>query len=140
MYYPQMSLDGWSAGWNIATRGPTLPNLPPSSSTKMGVLDCGSTGIVGPKADVDAFYAALGTPFVDLKDGSYAFSCPSSLRLNASFVFGDGADERSFALRDSDLAIVRGTGPEFADEGEYEAMRGLEGEWCFGAISSWAST
>lgn len=106
----------------------------------MGVLDCGSTGIVGPKADVDAFYAALGTPFVDLKDGSYAFACQSTLRINASFVFGEGEEQRSFVMRDSDLAMVRGSGAEFADEGQYEAMRGLEGEWCFGAISSWATT
>lgn len=136
-YYPTTALDGWDAGWNIATGGIVLDGHRLSSSVKMGVLDCGSTGIVGPKGEVDAFYAALKVPVVDLKDGSYAFECSAPLGMNTSFVFGD---DDLFPIREVDLALVRGTGAEFATTGGYEAMRGLEGVWCFGAVSSWDST
>lgn len=156
-YYPTTALEGWEAGWNIATRGIALDGkrLTEASKVKMAVLDCGSTGIVGPKPDVDAFYAALGVPIVDLKDGSYAFECSNPLGKAVSFVFGDydlGArdyrlspdepmsGEQAYALREADLAIVRGSAAEFAETGGYEAMRGREGIWCFGAVSSWGST
>ncbi|GMK56120.1 hypothetical protein CspeluHIS016_0211760 [Cutaneotrichosporon spelunceum] len=146
-YYAHMATEGWEAGWNIATGGVALNGRRLSSAVRMAVLDCGSTGIVGPKAEVDAFYAALGTDIIDLKDGSYVFECTAQLGINASFVFGHFGGtrlatlpEQHFYLRDADMAIVRGSGEEFANTGGYEAMRGLPGTWCLGALSSWEST
>lgn len=146
-YYSHTALEGWEAGWNIATGGVALNGRRLSSAVRMGVLDCGSTGIVGPKAEVDAFYAALDTEIIDFKDGSYAFECSNPLNINASFVFGEYGGtrlvtlpEQHYYLRDADLAIVRGSGDEFAATGGYEAMRGRAGTWCFGALGSWEST
>ncbi|BEJ00239.1 hypothetical protein CcaverHIS631_0500960 [Cutaneotrichosporon cavernicola] len=146
-YYAHTAMEGWEAGWNIATGGVAVNGRRLSSTVRMAVLDCGSTGIVGPKAEVDAFYAALNTEVIDLKDGSYAFECSASLGINASFTFGDyggtrlGAlPEQHFYLRNADLAIVRGSGEDFAATGGYDALRGRPGTWCFGAVSSWEST
>ncbi|CAK9781821.1 acid protease [Cutaneotrichosporon oleaginosum] len=146
-YYSHMASEGWEAGWNVATGGVALHGRRLSSAVRMAVLDCGSTGIVGPKHDVDAFYAALRTDVVDLGDGSYAFECSRPLGINASFAFGAyggtrmvDLPEQHYYMRDADLAIVRGTGDEFANTGGYESMRGRQGTWCFGALGSWEST
>jgi hypothetical protein len=94
---------------------PLSPSKIVSSKTPLAVLDSGTTALLGPVADVDNLWKAIGVAR-KRPDGQWQVQCTRGVIV--TFVLGDEQTKRKFALDPSDVAWEQGR----------------EGDWCYGGI------
>lgn len=133
-YYPLL---GQSGLWTVLSQGVALNGRLISTNPAAATTDSGTSIIMGPDADVRAFYEALDPNSISFSDGSYAFECGPGGFINASFAFGDARTSRQFPMWDGDLVYYSGTPAEYARAG-IRLPRTATGErYCIGNIMGW---
>lgn len=89
------------------------------------LIDSGTSRIVGPNANVEAFYAALPTQTHSVGGGYYLYK---DAPLKAGFSFGGDV----YPLDDDDMCVLRGNSTYFAEIDNNKILE--DGDWCMGAI------
>jgi hypothetical protein len=108
---------------NLTINGLFLPlssSLVPGAPSPIGVLDTGTTLILGPTLDVKAFWDSVGT------GGSTRYNAQSNLwevrcdrAVDVRFAFGQGDEGREYAVHPEDISW---------------AMGGQGDGWCMGGV------
>lgn len=99
---------------------PLSPSLVPTAPSPIGILDTGTTLILGPTLDVNAFWESIGT------GGTTRYNAQTNLwevrcdrAVDVRFVFGEGDGQSEYAVHPEDVSWAEG--------------RQSEG-WCMGGV------
>lgn len=88
-----------------------------SNHTPVAVLDTGTTLILGPSEDVEAFWGVVGSSR-KREDGIWEVACERGVRVG--FVLGDG-DGTEYVIAPEDVSWMEG---------------GSTGGWCMGGVQA----
>lgn len=105
-----------------STDFPLSSSLVPGVKTPVAVLDSGTTLILGPASDVDAFWYAIdqeGASRKNTKSGLWEVRC--NLGVSVSFLLGEKGNEQAYPVDPSDINWKEG---------------GSEDGWCMGGIQA----
>ncbi|KAA1474873.1 acid protease [Dentipellis sp. KUC8613] len=102
----------------------------PGSPTPIAVLDTGTTFILGPTKDVDAFWAAVGASR-KLDSGQWEVQCTRAVAVG--FVLGDEHTKREYVIDPEDVSLAEGSPEEGWCTGGIQASDGVNsGDWILG--------
>ncbi|KAI9569513.1 aspartic peptidase domain-containing protein [Boletus coccyginus] len=124
---------------NLTVNGlllPLSPSLVPGAPSAIGVLDTGTTLILGPTPDVKAFWDSVGT------GGSTRYNAQTNLwevrcdrAVDVRFAFGQGDEGREYAMHPEDISWAEGR------QGDGWCMGGVQvndrvnsGDWLLGDV------
>ncbi|KAG6817096.1 hypothetical protein H0H87_012864 [Tephrocybe sp. NHM501043] len=104
------------------TAFPLSPSLVPEARAQIAVLDTGTTLILGPTRDVDAFWRIVDNEGATRKNkitGLWELRCDRP--ISVSFILGNSGHERSFSVDPADINWKGG---------------GESGDWCLGGVQA----
>ncbi|TFY65036.1 hypothetical protein EVG20_g5737 [Dentipellis fragilis] len=106
------------------------PSRVSGSATPIAVLDTGTTFILGPTKDVDAFWAAVGASR-KLGSGQWEVQCTRAVAVG--FVLGDEHTKREYVIDPEDVSLADGSPEEGWCTGGIQASDGVNsGDWILG--------
>ncbi|KZT69013.1 acid protease [Daedalea quercina L-15889] len=101
----------------------------PGASTNIGILDTGTTLLLGPSADVARFWQSVGN--ARNTDSGWQVRCNRAVIVG--FVLGDGDDEKEFVLDPADANWEQGSQKDGWCMGGIQANDGVfSGDWLLG--------
>ena len=100
----------------------------PGASTSIGILDTGTTLLLGPSADVARFWQSVGN--ARNTDAGWQVRCNRAAVVG--FVLGDGDNEKEFVLDPADINWEPGTSQDGWCMGGIQANDGV---WCIGNLT-----
>ena len=116
----------WKLPLQSLTIGSTVfslsPSLIPGAETPIAVLDTGTTLILGPSVDVDAFWHAVGHEEVtrkNMQSGMWEVRCDRGVAVG--FILGEKGSEQEYPVDPEDIS--------WADSGSADG-------WCMGGIQA----
>ncbi|KAG5645910.1 hypothetical protein DXG03_005057 [Asterophora parasitica] len=103
------------------TTFPLSPSLVSGAKAPIAVLDTGTTLILGPTRDVEAFWLALDEDATRKNEITGLWEIRCDLGVSVSFVLGDSGCERAFSIDPGDINWEEG---------------GSDARWCIGGIQA----
>ncbi|KAG9318343.1 aspartic peptidase domain-containing protein [Chiua virens] len=137
---PSGSYDYWKFPiQSLTINGSPLPlstSLVVNAPAPIGILDTGTTLILGPTPDVNAFWESVGT------GGSTRYNMQTNLwevrcnrAVDVRFVFGEGDDQTEYAVHPEDISWAEGKSKDGWCMGGVQINDGVNsGDWLLGDV------
>ncbi|KAL4074628.1 aspartic peptidase domain-containing protein [Scleroderma yunnanense] len=133
--------DGPYDFWKLPIRAITINSQPlplshtvvPGADTPIGVLDTGTTLILGPSNDIEVFWNAVGTGnSVRYNQQSQIWEVRCNRAIDIRIKLGDGDSTKEFALHPEDIIWDQNSGDDGWCTGGLQASKVNSGDWILG--------